>query len=438
MKIPNIFFSRQFLLVLAFLPLTLMSQNASRTDSKWIHYDDVENYESWGFLTNGEIYDVMSKWDPDSLVNYEGWAIEKIRFIVVNELAVIQVKIWQGPNAGEIYSQDVPVFNVNNWTIVELDSAVVFDHTTELYFGYNVDMSGTELGGFVTATDDGPPVDGYGNLVRKQGQWLSEYNNHNLRALIVEPLIADFQADKTTACDSSAVEFTNQSTGAETFNWVFQGGTPFFSTLENPVITYNTPGSYDVTLTVSSGGQSSTELKEDYITVLEIPGPIEGEDLVCAWTEEDYSVDNNFGSMYTWEAINGDIIDGQGTSQVTVLWQDAGTGSISVQEVTLYDCQGQSGAFEITIDPCTGVGETHLQGDLQVFPNPVHGEQLNIIGLEEGTVTITILDLSGRTLLQQELMDDQSAIHIGKLSRGIYILKAAFSQRIETIKIIKD
>jgi hypothetical protein len=235
MKNIKAFHNMWFLLTLIIIPFSLVSQDSLENrdepeekskltgqsielytedpsrgvsiDSTWIHYDDVENFESWGFLTNGEIYDVMSKWDSDSLVNYEGWAITKIKFIVVNELPEIQVKVWEGPDATEIYSQDVPVFNVNDWTEVELDSAVVFDHTQELYFGYKVDMSQILNGGFVTATDDGPPVDGYGNLVRKGVQWLSEYNNHNLRAQIAEVLNADFFANKTTVCDSNEVFF---------------------------------------------------------------------------------------------------------------------------------------------------------------------------------------------------------------------------------------
>jgi PKD repeat protein len=40
--------------------------------------------------------------------------------------------------------------------------------------------------------------------------------------------------------------------------WSFPGGSPATSTLQNPVITYSTPGIYDVTLTVSNGSGSDT------------------------------------------------------------------------------------------------------------------------------------------------------------------------------------
>jgi len=418
--------------------MVLVSQNGITNDSTWMHYDDLENYEAWGFLTQGELYDVMSKWDPDDLTNYEGWMISQIKFIVTNSLPYLSVKIWEGPDATEIYSQEVPDFNVNQWTVVDLDSAIFFDNTKELYFGYQVDMTHIANGGFVTATDDGPPVDGYGNLVRKNGVWLSEYNNHNLRAMICEPIIADFVANRTTICDSSAVSFTNLSTEAETNSWIFPGGTPFASNLENPVVTYNTPGTYNVTLTITHGGQSVTETKQDYIKVKEIPGLIEGEELVCDWTQEDYSVVYNFGSNYTWEVINGEIIGGQGTNQVTVAWQEAGTGYISVEEETPYDCSGQSGSFEVTIDYCTDIDENFQTKGLVIYPNPAHGSELTIERSIEEVVHIAIIDLSGRKIIQQELNSDRSTINIESLSKGLYIIKAVFGDRIETIKFLKD
>jgi PKD repeat protein len=432
------FATKLFLIIIAFIPLSLFAQKGVTNDTIWIHYDDVENYDSWGFLISGELYDVMSKWDSDDLSEYEGWMITQIKFIVTSSLPFISVKVWEGPDATEIYSQEVPSYNVNTWTTVELDSAIYFDHTKDLYFGYEVDMTHTELGGIVTATDDGPAVDGYGNLVRKNNVWLSEYNNHNLRAMICEPIISDFVADKTTVCDSSTVSFTNLSSEAESYSWVFQGGTPFTSNLENPIITYNTPGTYDVKLTITHGGQSVTEMKEDYINVLEIPSPIEGEDLVCAWTDEQYSVLYHLGSSYTWDVINGEIIDGQGTNQIMVSWHDAGTGFVSVLEESGDECQGQSGLFEVTIDVCSAIDEHAQKSDLIIYPNPVQNEEITIKKLGDEHIPIAIFDLSGRMVFEEHLISNESTLNIGELPKGIYILKAIFSDSIETLKIVVE
>jgi PKD repeat protein len=84
---------------------------------------------------------------------------------------------------------------------------------------------------------------------------------------------ADFNADKTLICGGSSVNFSDASffnvTGWE---WEFEGGTPSSSTAENPTVTYNTGGTYDVTLTVTDGVDFETVTLTNYITVLANPG----------------------------------------------------------------------------------------------------------------------------------------------------------------------
>ncbi len=87
------------------------------------------------------------------------------------------------------------------------------------------------------------------------------------------PLTADFTANPTTVCSGSTVNFTDNSTGSiDSWAWTFEGGNPPSSNDQNPVITYSAPGSYDVQLTVTSGSNNSTELKSNYITVIELAG----------------------------------------------------------------------------------------------------------------------------------------------------------------------
>jgi PKD repeat protein len=89
-------------------------------------------------------------------------------------------------------------------------------------------------------------------------------------AVVVPPSVADFTADQTTVYPSTDVIYTDLSTNNPTsWLWVFDGGTPSTSTAKNPKVTYNTPGSYNVSLTVSnSGGSPSTKLKGSYISVM--------------------------------------------------------------------------------------------------------------------------------------------------------------------------
>jgi PKD repeat protein len=231
--------------------------------------------------------------------------------------------------------------------------------------------------------------------------------------------------------------FTNQSSGAETYQWVFQGGTPFISAEENPVVTYNTPGTYNVTLTVTSGGASSTEVKEDYITVLAVPGQVEGEDLVCEWTEETYSVEENAGSTYTWAVTNGEIISGQGTNMVNVLWHDPGTGYLSIDEQTVYLCGGMGG-IEVTIDECTGLEEYDRSSNISIAPNPVTGSEFMIHTGDVENVFVEVYNMNGILMHKGYIQSGTAKLHSHDFPAGLYILKATIAGNgVEVVKFIK-
>ncbi|MEZ4986947.1 MAG: PKD domain-containing protein [Saprospiraceae bacterium] len=87
--------------------------------------------------------------------------------------------------------------------------------------------------------------------------------------IVVEAdLIAEFTSDVTTGCTSLVVNFEDVSIGLPiAWEWTFEGGNPATSSLANPVVTYNTPGSYDVTLVVDNGTSVQTITLEDYIVV---------------------------------------------------------------------------------------------------------------------------------------------------------------------------
>ena len=74
-------------------------------------------------------------------------------------------------------------------------------------------------------------------------------------------------------CAGGTVTFDDLSLLSPTsWNWSFPGGTPSTSSAANPVVTYNTPGIYAVTLTASNvNGSGSTMTKPGYITVYAVP-----------------------------------------------------------------------------------------------------------------------------------------------------------------------
>ncbi len=98
---------------------------------------------------------------------------------------------------------------------------------------------------------------------------------------VVDVASADFTADNTTISAGESVTFTNLSVNASTYYWTFTGGNPSTSTDVNPTVTYETAGTYSVTLFAAGENSSDSETKTAYITVL----PVTSADFTASATE---------------------------------------------------------------------------------------------------------------------------------------------------------
>lgn len=88
----------------------------------------------------------------------------------------------------------------------------------------------------------------------------------NLPAVMCD---ASFESNKREVCAGETISFTDLSYSNPTgWTWSFPGGSPSSSTSQNPTVTYNTPGTYTVTLTATDGSISKSETKTSFIEVL--------------------------------------------------------------------------------------------------------------------------------------------------------------------------
>jgi PKD repeat protein/beta-lactamase superfamily II metal-dependent hydrolase len=83
-----------------------------------------------------------------------------------------------------------------------------------------------------------------------------------------QPPVAAFTGSPTSVSVGGSVAFTDQSTNTPTsWSWTFAGGAPATSAVKNPTVTYNTAGTYNVTLTATNAYGNNTLTKTNYITV---------------------------------------------------------------------------------------------------------------------------------------------------------------------------
>jgi len=145
---------------------------------------------------------------------------------------------------------------------------------------------------------------------------------------------ADFTSDAITITVGSQVQFTDTSTGLPTsWNWSFTGGTPVTSNEQNPLVTYDTIGSFQVALEATNAEGSNTKTVPNYMTVNVVPvvadfsadntTPIEGG--TVAFT------DLSTGTPDTWDwTLTGATPATSTVQNPTVIYNTAGTYSVSL------------------------------------------------------------------------------------------------------------
>jgi PKD repeat protein len=80
---------------------------------------------------------------------------------------------------------------------------------------------------------------------------------------------ADFHGNRTMVCAGGTITYIDNSWNGAVTNrvWTFPGGSPATSTAVSPVVTYNIPGVYSASLTVSNASGADSITKNTYIYV---------------------------------------------------------------------------------------------------------------------------------------------------------------------------
>ncbi len=139
------------------------------------------------------------------------------------------------------------------------------------------------------------------------------------------PPSAQISADKLTInCLNNTVYFVDHSAMKNelaTWQWSFPGGTPSSSTLQNPVVTYEEPGTYDVSLIVQNAYGNDSQTIPGLITFTNDPIIMEGFD--CNGNcQENYLnmtliAEDSYGDGWNGNVLTI-LIDGQTLSQYTL------------------------------------------------------------------------------------------------------------------------
>lgn len=313
--------------------------------------------------------------------------------------------------------------------------------------------------------------------------------------------LANFVADSTSGCPGLTVQFADSSSNSPTaWDWQFPGGTPSTSNLQNPIITYNAPGTYhNVKLIVTNSAGTDSVIKNSYIAISPYTKPtitVMGNDSICSGTAVQLKA--SYGQSYLWMP-NG---------QSSYIASASSTGTYSVTVTDAYGCKTTSNPTNIYVLPTvptptitvngdtlfsssatgnqwyyngtaiagatdqtyigivnggiyyvkvsgpgnicsaisstiTGIDDQALNGiGFSVYPNPSDGiSSLTISSEKNEKITIQVTDMMGKLIYKKEIeiivnQQLKETIDLSKYSKGIYMLKLSSGNGNATQKLV--
>lgn len=255
-------------------------------------------------------------------------------------------------------------------------------------------------------------------------------NNGLMQAECGSVLTAAFSSDATDICQYDEVNFMDMSSGNITsWNWTFQGGDPATSTEQNPIVTYNQVGTFDVQLEVSDGTDNNILLIENYMNV-DITPPVmlnPFDDVCFGWPAFELTGGSPTGGTYSGTGVNNG-------------WFDPSVAGVGTHTIT-YTYTGLSGCENseeetILVDPCTGIGDIESIV-LKLYPNPSDGR----FGLEinyHGTVAIQITNILGKIIYTENIFVNDNltkTMDLRNVEEGIYFVTLSTSENTTTQKL---
>ena len=227
--------------------------------------------------------------------------------------------------------------------------------------------------------------------------------------VLAVPPIAGIGVSETEGCTPFVVQFTDQSTGApDVWNWTFLGGDPAISSEQNPTVTYNTPGTWSVMLTVTNAAGEDM-VQETQLIVVEA-SPVADFNFTTNGPEVTFFNNSSNGLSYEWNFGDGTTstefnpfhtFPGVGEYEVTLTVEnDCGfvvyTQDILIEDVNSTDFLDEK-AFQLAVAPNPFRNQFNLDYDLQgafgraqVAVYNVLGEQLTVRALNTNSGSVTL------------------------------------------------
>lgn len=276
--------------------------------------------------------------------------------------------------------------------------------------------------------------------------------------------IADFNGQPTVINAGGQVLFSDLSTGnISNYQWLFTGGVPPSATGPGPhIVTYNNPGTYDVSLTVDS--PTNTMVKTNYITVnpagnnyfmsnsivttclgnfYDSGGPyqsyqnnenfimtfkpdIQGQKIEMVFTsfelENDTNCFNDYLEIYDGSSLNAPLIGKFcGTIPYGVVSATNSEGALTYV-FNSNDSINKSGWIAAIQCLPVNLNKNNNDDEPLIFPNPT-SNYINFVIDEATNYEVEIYSIQGLMIKRYSIYEYNSIIDVSDFDKGIYLMK---------------
>ena len=138
----------------------------------------------------------------------------------------------------------------------------------------------------------------------------------------------------STLCPGQSVQYTDASSPAVlAWSWTFPGGTPATSTSPNPVVYYNTPGTYNATLVATNAAGSNSYTMTNAVNVQALIGIAPFTENFSGGIPASFTITNTTADAYTWVLNTGTPCNGNGLKINN--FNNANTGTTDIVSITV-------------------------------------------------------------------------------------------------------
>ena len=288
----------------------------------------------------------------------------------------------------------------------------------------------------------------YTATAKFQNGCVTESNIAHLKPL---PKFKYIKGQHRNLCGGGIFTYSAEALGeADSYTWVAPQGCTILSGQGTASISMSIPANFSRgVLSVQAANSCGLgPVFYDTLTTKPVkPGAVNGPSQVSQYETVVYSVDAEPGISYRWEipVYAVEIISGQNTPSITVLWNSSLGGNVIVKASACTGGTEASSRLLVNAGSSATAGNnnnmvTKNEGGVKVYPNPAQ-DKATVAFTATGVYTLQLSDAAGRivkTVKGNTAGMQNIILDLHAFSKGLYFVTVTTGNKKEVVKVTKQ